>query len=445
MINKLSTYTAIYDKEVLGNSSVIKNSYFKFYIKEVTGHRHNIDLIKKQGFVPRNDMCILLPIVEIFPETAALFSNLKYALDLIEINNITMSDTYHVLYLPGSCIDNHKLVICINEISIYFDVPEEIERHLLNTQTITVIIHYNNRMYSRTVVFNQDDTHGIFAISNGAINSNLDKKIKYGKEWEYATLAPSYQKDFIPDTSEYNAYGYSTNPNEPGDVPHKFSYRGPCIACGISPTQKMKLTREHCTPKWLCNASASNVQPVVANILCKDCNAYFGGCYEMIVKEKYMSLSTEEFMKWIINDKYNTFSRWALKTSYTLAQASNKWVNPAWIQELRKGNVPAGFSVYTFPFEVNYNRYFYITSTFDERHGDIFLLTFISGKIIFLVTNYSGHLNIPFYRVFPDFMNPSCRRMPIIDISALHSNIMQQITGQEYLDERLFYADDISN
>ena len=42
-------------------------------------------------------------------------------------------------------------------------------------------------------------------------------------------------------------------------------------------------------------------------------------------------------------------------------------------------------------------------------------------------------------------MNPSCRRMHIIDISALHSNIMQQITGQEYLDERLFYADDISN
>ena len=83
MINKLSTYTAIYDKEVLGNSSVIKNSYFKFYIKEVTGHRHNIDLIKKQGFVPRNDMCILLPIVEIFPETSDLFSNLKYALDII--------------------------------------------------------------------------------------------------------------------------------------------------------------------------------------------------------------------------------------------------------------------------------------------------------------------------------------------------------------------------
>lgn len=438
MINNISTYTAVYDKPILGSSLEIKNSYFSVYIREATGYSHNVELIKKQGFVPGEDMCILLPIIEIYPHKDILFSKLACILEPVEINDITMSDTYQIVYLSDSYVNNCKLIISIADIKVSFEISEEIERHLLNTKTITIVIYYNDLAYSRTIGFDGNKKYGLFAKIKGTINDHLDRKIKYRNDWTYATLAPSYQKDFIYDTSEYSAYGYASNPSDPGDVPRKFSYRGSCMACGFVPTEKIGLTREHCTPRWLCNASVSDVKPVVADIFCEECNGYFGESYEAIVKDKYTSLPDKDFMDWIVSDKYNTFSRWALKTAYTLTQASNKKINPTWIQELRRGDIPAGFSVYILPGIYHYDRYLYITSTFDIKHGDIFLFTFISGKICFVVTNYPEYLDTPFYRVFPDYVKPSYGSISNIDIKRIHSNMMYQITGQEYIDEQFF-------
>jgi hypothetical protein len=101
--------------------------------------------------------------------------------------------------------------------------------------------------------------------------------------------------------ADFHTRAYSAKPHE-GDIP-TLEFRGNCLGCGAK-----RLSREHCTPNRV--ARDQEVRPVVARILCAECNGYF--------------------------------VRWAIKTALTLSVASDVRLPPGWMRDPRNGPGPGG-------------------------------------------------------------------------------------------------------
>lgn len=99
-----------------------------------------------------------------------------------------------------------------------------------------------------------------------------------------------------------------------------------CLICGSS-----QVSREHCTPKWL--ADSLELQPVVAGVLCEDCNGKLGSTLEAPVSHLYKNGELGDPIH------VSLMNRWMVKTAATLGAAANLGVPEPLRKSIETGNL----------------------------------------------------------------------------------------------------------
>lgn len=202
-----------------------------------------------------------------------------------------------------------------------------------------------------------------------------------------------------------------------------------CYACG-----KEGVTREHCSPKWL--TDKYKVKPLIGNILCSECNGWFGRNFEKVAEEKLKINScclTEEQRLFI--------SKWCIKTAITMSLASGVPVDANWLPKLKKGEVPDGIEVYfDTRFSLNENGFNYGVSRFNKnllREG-IFFFSFICKDFSFIVIkrNHNASLVLPFYKFFPKFEWHKSNEI-VSNFADFHQKIHELLSKEKTLDFNL--------
>lgn len=195
-----------------------------------------------------------------------------------------------------------------------------------------------------------------------------------------------------------------------------------CVACGDS-----RVTREHCVPRWL--ADANGVQPVVANILCKECNLYFGNTLEEPVSRAILSDGN------LASLRQDVFARWAVKTALMTSAASGVRVNEAWFGELRRGRVPENFQVFARTNIKGNAGYGYGVTFFPpaaRAAGEFFFMLASPTVWILVVGGFPRSGPMPALpRVYPGLAAPSGQGAPE-DTQQYFEQALTTVTGRKF-------------
>lgn len=249
------------------------------------------------------------------------------------------------------------------------------------------------------------------------LDSDLTSLISHADKYPKTILArPDSYLDVNLGSSSYAVY-QSTTTAESLPKPPKLG--GICGACFKSET-----SREHCSPKWL--ADEYNVTPLVAPILCKQCNKWFGDNLEAPTSQ-ILSRKVTIFTK--KTHTYITF--WAVKTALTMSLASGVRIQPNWLISLRERRLPDGFRVYFDP-RVNLNEdgFNFGVSRFSNSLVDAkeFLFTMSTPLFTFCVVHSSTEATIPLLEIYPSFDDPPALLSGYL--ADMHQNIHEAMTGE---------------
>lgn len=433
---------AQYGKPVVGYIKGKKDSNFQLvtYVIEATGGKESITEVRENGYSKSSDLCYIMPVIKIKIIQEEVFLNYKKEFQLIKHIRNRNRDPYTFIrkFVKGLNIESNILNLPLEYSNSYvnFKINNDILNIIKESKTVILHVSYKDDLYVSSIGMSLDSKYTEFAFFKGVINKYTESKIKYSTNLEFGISAPQRQADLDNMAIDSDAWGATTS-DERFRIPKYTPFRI-CAACGDT---NGPFTKEHCTPKWLC-AVEGKAEPVVAKILCSTCNGYFGSCYERPVQEKYEELTPEEFYKWIVLDKENIFSKWAIKTALNLAIATNKPVDTKWLKNLRNNSIPEGFRVYFGNYHSKYKKYLYLTSTLGNKQKDSFLLTFISGGIIFVVVKDDGYnnLRIPLNEIYPTHKNLAASPMPFMDITAIHDDLIFQLTGEKIINSQSFYS-----
>lgn len=218
--------------------------------------------------------------------------------------------------------------------------------------------------------------------------------------------------------SNYDVFQSTSSENS---LPRVTNLGGICWGCAVPET-----TREHCSPKWM--ADKYGVEPLVAPILCKSCNSFFG--------EK-LEAPAAEILKNPINritkETRSIIVVWCIKTAITMSMASGVNVDPKWLLFLRQGVLPDGFRVYFDPRQnLNEQGFNYGVSRFSDQllQSGAFLFTFSTPSFTMCVVRETHNpVEVPLLEIYPHrFVEPQKRiAEPLAD---MHQRIHERISGQ---------------
>ena len=232
-------------------------------------------------------------------------------------------------------------------------------------------------------------------------------QIAFGRE-AYLGMPPSSDYDFYVSTKQAVS------------LPPSVNLGGRCLACN-----EPSVTREHCSPKWL--ADRYSVEPLVARILCKSCNSWFGRNLEEPVADM--------FQKGIPID-FETLSKWSIKTAITMSIAAGSIPDPAWLPKLRDNQIPQGLIVY-FDTQMRFNERgfaFGISKLSEQlREESHFLFGLMTPVFSMLVINAGEkRIDIPLNQIYPDQF--SIENADVVDFSRLYQRVHEELTDEGTVD-----------
>lgn len=235
--------------------------------------------------------------------------------------------------------------------------------------------------------------------------------------------------DSIEGASDYDVYQSTSSLDS---LPKVTKLGTQCWTCG-----KYETTREHCSPKWL--SDSYKVKPLVAPILCKSCNSWFGLNIEMPASSL---LKSGQLLR--EHSELEIISKWCIKTAFFMSLASGVRFPSFWLQILKNNEIPDGFEVYySAKHHLNEPGFNYGVSRFSHELIDkgTFLFTLSTPTFTMIVmrnTDRSTKCQLPM--IYPYFTQPS-RSFGSISLAdmheTLHEAISQQITLRYDLPSRI--------
>ena len=304
----------------------------------------------------------------------------------------------------------------------WFKIEERLRYFLNLTGTLGVTVIRNDDVWSSSI------TRGGEASREAMHDGNLTRRsyaslVSFADDWQAVFLGnPSLFSDSrdIPDD---HFYAYQSTPNCV-KIPKRLGRAAECIGCG----RQGSVTKEHCTPRWL--AKDQGCEPVVASVLCEECNNLLG-----IAVEQPMASA---FRNGAVDVSSYAFSLWAVKTALTLSAASDVRLEPQWGRAIMKRQIPRGFRVFASgdvrtP-EPGY--WFAVTHFSAPRHSEgSFLFSFVSAPIAFVVLKSREPVCVdwPFRQVWPAPRGAAeedgGRQNTRLDMPDLHASLLEGLTG----------------
>ena len=402
-------------------------------MSEFTGGNMNLD---QKKLSERNDFIILIPLIVI---------NINSIGNVQMLSKIINSDfrTYDLNKLPTTFYtsENVKAELIENKLYLNFTiknihlkktigVTDKEENILKSVKNFSLVINDNTDSYIIRVSLCKDIEYPFFPIKRISLKQkNIDKILDAIIENinKLEETFPSNMNMYLDynGSSDYEVYQSTENVESLPSIGN-LSLGNICYSCG-----EHSVTREHCSPKWM--TDKYKVKPLIGNILCKNCNSWFGKNYESKAYEKLQIKNNH-----ITEEQRIFISKWCMKTAFTMSLASGVNINPKWLFMLRNNGFPEDIEVYFDPRYKLYEQGFnYGVSRFNYElfQKNRFLFTFICTDFAFVVmkTENEDMYKIPFHRMYPGFLKGQ-NDNTFSNLPDFHQNIHELISKEKTID-----------
>ncbi|HFI0775275.1 TPA: hypothetical protein ACGO6N_000141, partial [Streptococcus suis] len=228
-------------------------------------------------------------------------------------------------------------------------------------------------------------------------------------------------------SSDYDVY-QSTKTVESLPSLKNLSLGNRCYSCGCVTE---KLSREHCSPKWL--TDRYEVKPLIGEIFCSTCNSWFGEKFEKPVSELLQNAP-----KCFSHEQLKLISNWCIKTALTMSISSGVPVDKSILPSLKRGAFDnTDWKVY-FDFSVKLSEegFNFGVSRFNTQllFDGTFLFSFASPLFSFLVvsTKDINYSNPGLKQIYPSVKN--CDYQELINFADLHQRLHEELSGEKTID-----------
>ncbi|MGF7018867.1 hypothetical protein M2145_002650 [Lachnospiraceae bacterium PF1-21] len=404
---------------------------------EFTGTKLDIENRKDSE---RNDVVLLVPMIVIN------ITN-KTNIDPL-IRRIVQSDfqSYITGHLPLTYNSSKYVKAKLNEtdLVIKFGCEEELKEITINLSERERCFLANNDSFSLAFIDGGKNYIGRVQFSHSTCDSPIFPIVKIsittkGSDkillsiieniGKVEKVLPGNLDNFLDIIGSSDYYIYqSTNSSESLPSIKNLALGKICYACG-----KEEVTREHCSPKWM--TDKYKVKPLIGNILCSECNGWFGKNIERGAEE-YLQIKTG-----FLPDIQRLFiSIWCIKTAITMSLASGVIVDAEWLPKLRNKKLPEGIEVYfDTGTKLNESGFNYGVSRFNKNLARVnFLFSFTCQDFSFEVikTTHKESLELPFCKFFPVFEMRK-ESESITNFADFHQKIHEFISKEKTIDFEL--------
>lgn len=237
-----------------------------------------------------------------------------------------------------------------------------------------------SKIYVATLSDREPNTPATVALHPGSTRSPMiENVILHSSKWEAAI--PFGARPLAGDNPfhelGYVYYAFESEEFLPGP------FERDCILCGSDGP----MSSEHCVPRWL--VDRLGVTPVVASILCPQCNNKLGSNLEQRIAEAYLSNKMEDA------SHHSDVAYWVLKTSVMLAAAGNSDIPAEVIEALRTRKIDDSFGLYWNQYnhdrsEERYYRFAVLHLSKGLTKGGHYLSIFETNGFAFCVVRFPG-------------------------------------------------------
>lgn len=389
-----------------------------------------IDLENKH-MSERNDLIVFIPIVELKVDD---MQDRDLLIELAKTHfskyiKYKMPTTYNTSKNVNAELQESSILLKFNlngkELSMVIDIADKEKEFFKCVGNFSLVINDDKENYVIRVALGEDKKVPTYLVKEMSfkqrgIDKILDSIIKHASRLKERGLSNIDTYLDAKGPSSYEVY-QSTESIESLPSIRNLNLGGFCYACG-----KEEVTREHCSPKWL--TDKYKVKPLIGNILCADCNNWFGKNYE---EDAEYSLKIKNNM----DEKQRLFiSKWCIKTAVTMSIASGVNICNDWLSILRNNEIPQDVKVYFDPGHSLKERGFnYGVSRFNlelSKKG-FFLFTFMCTDFLFIVVKDENNVELPFFhQMYPQFLGRK-EIWYFSNLPDLHENILEKISGEK--------------
>lgn len=391
-------------------------------VKEMTLTPFNVGELR-QG--KRTDFVYFIPVVIVEPNNCACFSAVN---DLHELGFVPYESRRIPMPLEattGATITlkaENEVQITIGDKLLTLDREDQTAKIIASCNNLSIGVRHRSGDYFSRI---SSSTGTIFpsfpgrtgTLLNHSRESTLAEEIKRSHKYSIEIAFGREAYLGMPPSSDYDFY---VSTKHEVSLPPNVNLGGRCLACN-----ELNVTREHCSPKWL--ADRYSVEPLVARILCRSCNSWFGRNLEEPVADM--------FQKGIPID-FETLSKWSIKTAITMSIAAGSIPDLEWLPKLRKNEIPEGLNVhFDTQMRLNEQGFAFGVSKLPERMREKsqFLFGLITPLFSMLVINAGEKpINIPLNQIHPDQL--SDESADVVDFSRLYQRVHEELTDEGTVD-----------
>ena len=391
-------------------------------VKELTRRPFNAEELQ-QG--KRADYAYFIPVVIIEPNDGSYFSN-QNNLQALGFAPYKSRRIPMPLEPTASATINlkpdHEVEIVIGHNVLTLDHDDQTAKIIVSCNNLSIGVHHGCGDYFARISSFPHTSFPTFPGRTGALlnhsrESALADEIARSHKYNIEIAFGREAYLGMPPSSDYDFYVSTKNTVS---LPPNVNLGGRCLACN-----EPSVTREHCSPKWL--ADRYSVEPLVARILCKSCNSWFGKNLEEPVADM--------FQKGIPID-FETLSKWSIKTAITMSIAAGSIPDPDWLPKLRDNQIPQGLKVY-FDTQMRFNEpgfAFGISKLSEEmRQKSQFLFGLMTPVFSMFVINASEkRIAIPLNQIYPDQLPRESAH--VVDFSRLYQRVHEELTDEGTVD-----------
>lgn len=369
----------------------------------------------------RSDFAYFIPVIIIEPESGSYFSNRNNLQKLGFAPYKSRRIPMPLEATTSATIDlntDNKVQITIGCKVLTLDNDDQAAKIIMSCNNLSIGVRHQSGDYFARINSSPQTIYPTFPGRTGALlnhsrDSTLADEIARSHKYNIEIAFGNEAYLGMPPSSDYDFYAST---KQAVSLPRQINLGRHCRACNTP-----EVTREHCSPKWL--ADRYSVEPLVARILCKSCNSWFGKNLEEPVADMFQKGMPIDF---------KTLSKWSIKTAITMSVAAGSIVDPNWLPKLRDNQIPQGLKVY-FDTQMRFNEHgfaFGISKLSQQlREKSQFLFGLTTPLFSMIVINAADkRINIPLNQIYPDQF--TIENTHVVDFSRLYQRVHEELTDE---------------
>lgn len=373
----------------------------------------------------RSDFVYFIPVIIIEPENGSYFSNRNNLHQLGFVPYKSRRIPMPLEATESATINlkaDNKVEIVVDHNLLTLDHDDQAAKIIASCNNLAIgVRHHSGDYFSRT----GSSPGTIFPSFPGRTGTLLNHSRESALAEEIArshkyNIQIALGREAYLDMAPSSDYEFYVSTKQAVSLPRHVNLGGRCLACN-----EPSVTREHCSPKWL--ADRYSAEPLVARILCKSCNSWFGKNLEQP--------AADMFQRGIPID-FETLSKWSIKTAITMSIAAGSIPDPDWLPKLRDNQIPQGLKVY-FDTQMKFNESGFafgiskLSEQLREKSQFLFGLT-TPVFSMFVINTADKRINIPLNQIYPDQL--SAESAHVVDFSRLYQRVHEELANDQTVD-----------